>query len=88
MSVARLVMTAAVVPFPLIRRRNFIARQVNRAFELTAEAAERHIQSQIKIQTDAMRRKGISEILITREIRSMESAIRSMLSRAVSGGTA
>jgi hypothetical protein len=86
MKATRLAMTAAVVPFPLVRRRNFIARQATRASELTGDAAERHIQSQIKIQAAAMRRKGIREVIITREIRSMEFAIRSMLARAVSGG--
>jgi hypothetical protein len=81
-------MSAIVVPFPLARRRRYIVRQAKRAFELTGDAAERHIQSQIKIQADAMRRKGISEIVITREIKNMEFAIRSVLPRAVSGGTA
>lgn len=87
MNATRLAIIAAVVPFPLARRRNFIARQATRASELTGDAAERHIQSQIKIQADAMRRKGISEVFIAREIRSMEFAIRSMLARTVSGAT-
>ena len=78
-------MTAVIVPFPIVRRCDFIVRQANRAFELNGNASERHIQMQIKIQADAMRRKGIGEAFINREISSMETAIRSMLLRTLSG---
>jgi len=39
------------------------------------------------MQGQAMRRKGIDEQLIARELNGLEISIRSMLSRAVSGGT-
>jgi Family of unknown function (DUF6074) len=79
-------MTAAVVPFPLARRRTMIDRQARYAAELNPDAAERHIQQQIKIQGDAMRRKGIDEDLIARELQCMETAIQALLLRAASGG--
>jgi hypothetical protein len=79
-------MTAAVVPFPLARRRTMIDRQARYAAELNPDAAERHIQQQLKIQGDAMRRKGIDEDLIARELHCMETAIRALLLRAASGG--
>ncbi|PSO29838.1 DUF6074 family protein [Bradyrhizobium sp. MOS002] len=79
-------MSAAVFPFPLARRRDMIARQARYAAELSADAGERHIAHQVKLQADAMRRKGVSEDLIAREIACMDRAIRALLERAMSGG--
>lgn len=80
-------MTAcAVVPFPLARRRDMIERQARRYTELNPDAAERHIANQVKIQADAMRRKGIDEALIERECRCFEGAIRALLAKAAAGG--
>lgn len=74
-------MTAAatVVPFPLARRRTMIDRQARYAAELNPSAAERHIAQQVKIQGDAMRRRGIDEGLIERELKCFEAAIRAAL---------
>jgi hypothetical protein len=77
---------AIVVPFPLIRRRDMIERQARRAAELNPDAAERHIANQLKLQGDAMRRKGVSDDLIARELSAMERAIRALLLRAATGG--
>lgn len=77
---------AQVVPFPLARRRTMIERQARYASELNPDAAQRHIQQQLKIQGDAMRRRGIDEQLIGCELRCMKNAIRGLLLRAVSGG--
>src|SRR6266480_3958663 len=74
----------AVVPFPLSRRRAMIDRQARYASALSAEAAERHIQQQLKVQEDAMRRKGIKQDLVERELRCMETTIRSLLLLAAS----
>lgn len=74
---------AEVVPFPYIHRRAFIVRQAVRAAELNPDAGERHVRTQIQIQIDAMRRRGISEEVILREARCMETAIRTALWRAV-----
>jgi transcriptional regulator len=63
-----------------------ILRQARYAQGLRPDAAERHIQKQLKIQGQAMRRKGIDEQTIAHEISTMEASIRAMLSRAVSGG--
>lgn len=80
-------MTAcAVVPFPLVRRRDMIERQARRYTELNPDAAERHIANQVKIQADAMRRKGIDEALIERECRCFEGAIRALLAKSAAGG--
>jgi hypothetical protein len=74
-------MSAVILPFPINRRYNFIARQVRRLFELHAYSRERHICLQLKIQADAMRRKGIADNLVARELKSMEFAVRKGLSR-------
>jgi hypothetical protein len=63
-----------------------ILRQARYAAALNPDAAERHIQRQLKIQGEAMRRRGIDERLITREIGCLETSIRATLLCAASGG--
>ena len=75
-------MTATVFPFPLARRRSMIARQSRYAAELNPDAAERFIRQQLKIQGDNMRRRGIAEDLIARELECMDAAIRRELLQA------
>jgi hypothetical protein len=79
-------MTAEIVPFPLASRRSMILRQARYAAVLNPDAAERHIQRQLKIQRQAMRRRGINEHLIAREINCLENSIRFTLLSNVSGG--
>ncbi|WP_409364843.1 DUF6074 family protein [Bradyrhizobium sp. JYMT SZCCT0428] len=79
-------MTAAIVPFPLANRRSFILRQARYASELNPDAAERYIQQQIKVQRDAMHRKGVQEPAIAREVSCLEASIRAVLIRSASGG--
>jgi hypothetical protein len=77
---------AEMIPFPLASRRMMIERQARYAAELNPDAGERHIRQQLQIQADAMRRRGVGEDLIARELQCMETAIRVLLLRAVSGG--
>jgi uncharacterized protein DUF6074 len=79
-------MTAIIVPFPLASRRSMILRQARYAAVLNPDAAERHLQRQLKIQGQAMRRRGIDQQLIVHEINSMETSIRATLLCAASGG--
>jgi hypothetical protein len=79
-------MTAIIVPFPLASRQSMILRQARYAAVLNPDAAERHIQRQLKIHGQAMRRRGIEEQLIVHEINSMETSIRATLLCASSGG--
>lgn len=78
-------MSASVVPFPLVRRRALIEKQARYAASINADAAERHIQNQIALQGDTMRRRGIDEELIVREMQCMEAAIRAALCKASIG---
>jgi Family of unknown function (DUF6074) len=79
---------AVVIPFPTTHRRAFIERQARRAAELNPDAGERHIAYQLDVQATAMRRKGIDETLIARELHCMEAAIRASLQRLLMGGAA
>jgi hypothetical protein len=78
--------TAMIVPFPMANRRSMILRQARYAAALSPAAAERHIQHQLKVQAQAMRRRGIDEGVIAHEIDCLEFSIRSTLLRDVSGG--
>jgi hypothetical protein len=79
-------MTAVIVPFPLANRRSMILRQARYAAVLSPVAAERHIRQQMRVQAQTMRRKGIDERVIAREIDCLETSIRATLLRDVSGG--
>ena len=70
---------AEVVPFPISRRRRFIARQAQIAAGMKQEAGERYIQHQLKTQAQTMRRRGIDEEVISRELHCMDTAIRANL---------
>lgn len=70
-------MTAVVLPFPLARRLDLIDRQARYALCLKPEKGERHIQRQIKTQVEALRRRGVADDVIAREVAGMEAAIRS-----------
>ena len=80
--------SCVVLPFPLTKRQQLIERQARRAAELNQDAGERHILYQLEVQRAALRRKGIDEALIAREIRCMETAIRTSLQRLLMGGAA
>jgi Family of unknown function (DUF6074) len=75
-------MTAVIVPFPIVRRRAFIAKQADHATCLNPDAAERYLEYQLQVQRDAMRRRGVAEDLIARELKCMERAVRQELLRA------
>jgi hypothetical protein len=79
-----------VVPFPLSKRRSFIARQAKRAAALNAAACERHIALQIEIQRDTLLRRGVEENILRRELKGMEASIRAALWEIIfrSGGAA
>lgn len=79
---------AEVVPFPLTRRRTYIANQAHHALCMRPESGERHIQRQVQMQADVLRRKGVAEHLVQREIRCLETALRVAMQRLLTGGAA
>lgn len=74
---------AEVIPFPRTRDRAFILRHARRMAELRPRAAENHLLSQLKIQADAMARKGVKADLAAQHIKALELAIRAELWRMV-----
>ena len=62
-------MSAVVLPFPLARRLDLIHRQADYALCLRPLKAEQHIERQLQCQVDALRRRGVAEDIIAREIR-------------------
>jgi hypothetical protein len=69
-------MSAQIIPFPIVRRRSYIAKQAEQMACMKLEAAARYLKHQLQVQRDAMRRRGVAEALIEREIKNMEAAIR------------
>jgi hypothetical protein len=82
-SVPRRSKTASIVPFPVAERGAFIHKQAARIATLSQAQGDAHLRQQLRIQADAMRRKGVTEEIITREIRSAESAIKAELWRCI-----
>jgi uncharacterized protein DUF6074 len=81
-------MTATILPFPILRRNGFIEKQAAHAACMNPDASARYIEYQIQVQRDAMRRRGIAEDLIARELKLMEAAIRRELLQPQSTGGA
>ena len=73
-------MTAAVLPFPAGRRHGSVAKQIARASLVNPDFGVRYLQYQLKLQGDAMRRRGIEEV-VQRELRCIASAVRRPLPR-------
>jgi hypothetical protein len=69
-------MSADIVPFPIARRSAFIQKQADHAALMNPDAGVRYLQHALDVQAEAMRRKGVDEALIQRELRCMGQAIR------------
>lgn len=76
-------MSAVIVPFPLVRRRSFIARQAHSMAIRSDDPAMRYLQQQLRLQADTLARRGIAPDLVASEIHSLEWAIRVELGRQV-----
>jgi hypothetical protein len=72
-------MTAEIFPFPLARRLNLVRRQAEYSLTLKPEKGEAHIQRQLESQAEALRRRGVPEDAISREIAGLQAAIQSAM---------
>jgi hypothetical protein len=81
-------MSATILPFPILRRQGFIEKQAAHAACMNPDASARYIEYQIQVQRDAMKRRGIAEVLIANELKLMGTAIRRELLQAQSTGDA
>jgi hypothetical protein len=82
--------TAIVLPFPAVRRRDLVFRIARRMAELREISAEKHLANQLRIQVEAMQRRGIATERIEQERRALECAVRTTLWRLLQlpGGAA
>lgn len=76
-------MTAAILPFPIARRKYFIAKQASHAALINPDAGVRYLEHQLDVQAETMRRKGINEDLIQRELRCMRLALQAEFAGSV-----
>ncbi|RAH99864.1 hypothetical protein DLJ53_19155 [Acuticoccus sediminis] len=68
---------ATVIPFPYARRRDDLAYRIaRRAADFRPHKGEEHIQRQLKLQFDTMKRRGIDDDRIRAEIRVLETMVR------------
>jgi len=75
--------TATMLAFPA-RRRHDLVRNIARGMaKLSRKKGEEHLQRQLQIQADTMRRRGIAEAVITRELRGLATAARAAVWRCV-----
>jgi hypothetical protein len=84
----RLMTTAIIIPFPLASRRAYIAKQAEQMACMSPAAAARYLCHQLKVQADAMRRRGVPEEQIERETRNMEAAIHREFEAIIGEGAA
>lgn len=75
----------STIPFPIVRRHAFIARQVELIAAMSARGAKRYIANQCDAQAKAMRRKQVDEATIAREVAALEAALRAGLAPMSSG---
>jgi prolyl-tRNA editing enzyme YbaK/EbsC (Cys-tRNA(Pro) deacylase) len=74
--------SGAVIPFPLARRRAFVDRHARLISTMRPEAGERHLDRQLSIQAENLRRKRIPSQTIEREVAALGAAIRAAMWRA------
>jgi Family of unknown function (DUF6074) len=76
------VQSGTVIPFPLARRRAFVDRHARLISTMRPEAGDRHLDRQLSIQAENLRRKGISSEAIEREVAALGVAIRAAMWQA------
>jgi hypothetical protein len=74
-STKRLTMSASAIPVPLSRRTSFVERHGEIISDMTQKSAERHLAHQLKVQREALGRRGVAADRIEREIASLQRAI-------------
>jgi hypothetical protein len=76
-------MTGLVLPFPRVRDRAFVRRHAALMASYSANAAEKHLSTQLDLQRRTMVRRGIDPSSIHEQVKALEAAIRAELWRTV-----
>src|SRR5258705_13223918 len=74
---------ADIIPFPAARRAKLIRDVAAQMARRSIAEAEKHLHAQLDTQRRALRRRGIANQRIEREMRSLERAIRVALWSAI-----
>lgn len=72
-------MSSVIIPFPAARRHDLVHSIARRSLQLHPAAGEQHIRHSLKLQATVMRRKGVAEELIARDIAGLDGAIRALI---------
>jgi hypothetical protein len=67
---------SAIIPFPQVRRRRFIVKTAERLANASPQTAEKLLTATLNQQRKVLVRKGINDVLVERECRSLSAAIR------------
>lgn len=70
---------AMIVPFPLARRRDFVARQARMMASLKPRAAEQYLLRQLETQRGVMQRRGVDQCAVNEQTAELAQAIRARL---------
>ncbi len=70
---------AEVLPFPLTRRRSFVRRQAAWLSSMDSKGAAHTLVHQLRVQRDALVRKGVEPKRADAECRDLEAAIRAQI---------
>jgi uncharacterized protein DUF6074 len=70
---------AKVVPFPLVRRKTFIARQASLIAAMRPEAGQRQLERQLAFQARVLLAKNIDMAVVDREVTRLRSALQTAI---------
>jgi hypothetical protein len=72
---------ATILLFPSARRRRFVRSQAMQMASLSPAAADKHLRRQLRVQAEAIQRRGIGSEVVDADLRALESAIRAEFCR-------
>ena len=74
---------AKIIRFPLARQRPLVAKLAKQMAGQVPARAEKTLRTELQRRIDALHRQGVSDQAVEREVRALESAVRSDLWRLV-----
>jgi Family of unknown function (DUF6074) len=73
-------MSATVIPYPLMKRRHWIERQIGNVAHYHADAAERYLAQRIADRVMSLRRAGVADDLIAADVEPVREIFLNYLS--------
>jgi hypothetical protein len=74
-----------LLAFPLERRIGFVRRLAAQVLARRADVGNRRLAAQLRVQAEALKRKGLGDDVVRRETASLEAAVRREIWRTVLG---